>query len=904
MPQEQSGTGRRNFLKTVALGSAAQSGAGQPAAPAQTTAQTPAAPPCQDQAPAPVTYPRRFTGRQLAMIAFPLGGVAAGAIALGGRGQLRDWEIFNRSEKGRSPQYAFPAIWVQAGEAKPVAHVLEARILPPYEGRDGLGAQNAPGLSRLAGATFIGEYPLARVEFRDPKLPVRASLEAFSPFVPHDPDDSGLPVAILRYRVTNPGKKASKVSIAFAIDNPVAAEGPGANTSSAARVNEYRRSDGLEGLYMHNPGLDAANTRAGSFALCVLNPGGGRVSHLAGWPRARWWTSPLLYWDDFTADGELGPETGARDAVGSLCLQRVVAPGATAEFAFLLAWHFPNRTPARMGWSSDKGYADTVIGNYYCRRFSDAWQAAEHAARSLPELEKRMRQFLTAVRQTTLPEAVKEAALANVSTLAATTCFRTADGRFFGWEGSGCCHGNCDHVWNYESTTHYLFPSLARSMRETHLEVAAQMKGRMPIRVNLPLGHQTAGTAAADGQMGQIMKAYLDWQLSGDDGWLRKWWPALKQALEFSWEPGGWDADRDGVLEGVQHNTYDVEFYGPNPMCGVYYLGALRAGEEMARAAGDASSAAEYARLFQQGRRWIDTNLFNGEYYVQQIRGVPREKIAPGLLAGMGAEDPSHPDYQMGDGCLADQLVGQYVADYAGLGALVDAEHIRKTLESIWRYNYKRSFADHDSVQRTYVLNDESALVVCDYGKGKRPQVPFPYFAEAWTGLEYTAAALMLAHGMIAQGCETIESARKRYDGERRNPWDESECGSHYVRAMSAWSAIVALSGFRYRGPQKGLAVHPRIDAAAVRSFWSTGTGWGTFSHRQEKGQTRLSVAVLFGTLPLATVELVAAPSWESSVRLDSRTLVHRVQRSAGHAVVQLAEAVELSEGDQIVVAV
>jgi len=884
------GTGRRGFLKTVALGGAAVT---ESSAQTAAEAAAPAAAPATRGVEEVISYPRRFTGRRLAMIAFPLGGVTAGAISLGGRGQLRDWEIFNRSEKGKSPQYAFPAIWAQAGDAPPVARVLEARILPPFEGHDGLGAQNAPGLARLAGATFTGEFPLARIDFRDSKLPVTVRLEAFSPFVPLEPDDSGLPVAVLRYRVRNPGKKSAKVSIAFAIDNPVNFEAPASNAPAAARVNEFKESEGLAGLYMHNPGLEATAPRAGSFAVCVLNPGGGRVTHLGGWPKARWWTSPLLFWDDFTADGELGPETGARDAVGSLCLQRGVAPGAEAEFAFLLAWHFPNRTPARMGWSSDRGHADTVIGNYYAQRFPDAWAAAEYAARKLPELEKRMRQFLTAMRESTLPAAVKEAAMANASTLASTTCFRTADGRFFGWEGSGCCHGNCDHVWNYECTTHHLFPSYARSMRETHLDLAERMKGAMPIRANLPLGIQTAGTAAADGQMGQVVKAYFDWQLSGDDEWLRKWWPSLKKAIEFAWVPGGWDADRDGVFEGVQHNTYDVEFYGPNPMCGIHYLGALRAGEEMARAAGDPDAAAQYRKLFEQGRQWIDANRFNGEYYVQQIRGVPRDRIAPGLIAGMGAEDPTHPDYQIGDGCLADQLVGQHLAEYAGLGPLVSEEHIRKTMQSIYRYNYRRSLAEHDSVERTYALNEEAGLLVCDYGKGKRPQVPFPYFSEVWTGFEYLAASLMMAYGMVKEGVEIVENARRRYDGERRNPWDETECGPHYARAMSAFATISALSGFRYQGPRKQLTVAPRMKTGAMQSFWSTGTGWGSFT----LGPAKFSLSVLFGKLPLEVVELPtgAAPS---SVRVGGQAVAHTVQRGRVH----FNEPLDLLEGQQIAI--
>src|SRR5689334_7329019 len=151
-----------------------------------------------------ISFPRVFSGRKLTAIAFPLGGVCAGSISLGGRGQLRDWEIFNRPDKGNAPSYAFPAIWVQSGNRKPVARVLESRIQPPYEGSSGLGTRNAPGLTRLASATFTGEFPLARIDFTDSTLPMRVALEAFSPFVPHEPDDSGLPVAVLRYRVTNP----------------------------------------------------------------------------------------------------------------------------------------------------------------------------------------------------------------------------------------------------------------------------------------------------------------------------------------------------------------------------------------------------------------------------------------------------------------------------------------------------------------------------------------------------------------------------------------------------------------------------------------------------------------------------------------------------------------------------
>lgn len=824
-------TRRRTFLQQVALASAA----------AQTQATSPPRP--QLAAVPDIPFPRVFTGRHLTAIAFPLGGVCAGSISLGGRGQLRDWEIFNRPDKGNSPSYAFPAIWAQAGGGKSVARVLESRIQPPYEGPSGLGTRNAPGLVRLASATFTGEFPLARIDFADPSLPVRVSLEAFSPFIPHEPDNSGLPVAILRYRVTNPGQSAAKVSIAWSIDNPT-----GRTTATDTRVNDHRASPHLDGLYMTSPELPANDSLKGSFALAVLNPGDARVTYLRGWQRDRWWNSPMLYWDDFSADGELGPEPELRSGVGALCLGRTLAPGKSADYTFLLSWHFPNRTPRRCGWTAPKGEEDALIGNWYTERFADAWTAAEYAAEHLPTLEKKTRQFAAALRESTIPGAVKDAASANLSTLVTQVCFRTADGEFHGFEGAndhaGCCHGSCTHVWNYETTTPYLFPTFARSLRATSFGYDLDDAGAQHFRENLPHKQPLWGHAAADGQMGQILHAYLDWQLRGDLDWLRKLWPGIKRAIEFAWTPGGWDADRDGVMEGVQHNTYDVEFYGPNPLCGIYYLGALRAAEEMARAVGDVTSAAYYRSLFDKGSKWIDANLFNGEYYVQQIRGVAKEKIAPALRSEMGSEDTVNPQYQMGEGCLADQLIGQYLADVAGLGPLVRAANIRKTLKSLYHYNYRRTLTGHHTVQRTYALNDESALVICDYGKAERPRIPFPYYAEAWTGIEYLVASQMLFAGMTREGVECYRNVRVRYDGEKRNPWNEPECGHHYARAMSAWSGVLAMSGFRYRGGEQSVEMKAR---AGHRCLWATGTGWGTF----QVTATGATIRVEHGSLPI-----------------------------------------------------
>ena len=456
-----------------------------------------------------------------------------------------------------------------------------------------------------------------------------------------------------------------------------------------------------------------------------------------------------------------------------------------------------------------------------------------------------------------LPAEVKEAALFNLSTLRTQTCFRTPDGRFFGFEGSsnqsGCCFGSCTHVWNYEQATAFLFGELARSMRETEFLEATDEQGLMSFRVRLPIARaREYGKAAADGQMGCIMKAYRDWKLSGDDVWLGRLWPAVKRALSFAWIKGGWDADRDGVMEGCQHNTMDVEYYGPNPQMEVWYLGALRAAEEMSRRVGDKPFAKLCRELFEKGRAWTDANLFNGEYYEHHVRPPKSvEDVAPSLRLDMGAKDITEPDYQLGQGCLVDQLVGQFMAHVCGLGYLVDAAHVKTTLRSIVKYNTQEGFSDHFNCLRSFVLGDETALLMASYPKG-RPKNPFPYFTEVMTGFEYTAAVGMLYEGDKENGLKVIRDVRARYDGKKRSPFDEAECGHHYARAMASWAAVLALTGFEWNGVEKAMA----FGVNEGTFFWSNGEAWGTC--RVGGGKTA-ELSVLHGGLSLKSFRLGSA---------------------------------------------
>ena len=266
--------------------------------------------------------------------------------------------------------------------------------------------------------------------------------------------------------------------------------------------------------------------------------------------------------------------------------------------------------------------------------------------------------------------------------------------------------------------------------------------------------------------------------------------------------------------------------------------------------------AATCRRLFEQGSQWIDEHLFNGEYYEHEIR-PPRaqEAIAAGLRhESMGARNLAEPELQLGPGCLVDQLVGQFMAHVCGLGHLLDPKRVRKTLRSIMKHNFRRSFAGHFNNMRTYVLNDESALLMATYPRGGRPERPFPYFNEVMTGFEYTAAVGMLYEGQTAAGLECIEAIRRRYDGRRRNPFDEAECGHHYARAMASWAALLALTGFGYS------AVEQCMEFAAAdgptRWFWATGYAWGTLRQKPTRRGWQVELQVQRGTVALRRLSI------------------------------------------------
>ncbi|GCE29607.1 hypothetical protein KDA_50910 [Dictyobacter alpinus] len=791
---------------------------------------------------------------QLTCVALPLGGIGTGSVALGGRGNLCQWEVMNRPSHHFIPLNTFFALYTRTASGKSCTKVLEGRLQPPYGGPHGTPTPNA-GLPRFRFCQFEAAYPFGQVLLSDPHMPVNVRLQAFNPFIPTDAEKSGLPVAMLRFVLTNASDEVVTSAICGNMQNFVGWDGVAG--APQQNRNDYRRGKSIQGIYFFSRGVHPLAEQFGSLALTTTASEG--VSYRTAWAKLGWNDTLLDFWDDFSTDGQLDERepSGVEDPQGSLAIRLDIPPHEERAITFLLTWHFPNRqtwTPHIPAENDKESRNANHIGNYYTTLSQDAWDVAVRTAEQLPVLEAKTVTFVRTFCESSLPTVVKEAALYNLSALRSQTTFRTEDGYLFGWEGcndtSGSCYGSCTHVWNYEQATAFLFGKLAQGMREVEFLHGTNDAGLMSFRINLPLDHATEhGLAAADGQMGCIMKLYRDWQLSGDHSWLQKLWPKARQALEFCWQPGGWDADQDGVMEGCQHNTMDVEYYGPNPQMGLWYLGALRAAEEMAYSLKELEFARRCHKLYSQGSQWIDTHLYNGEYYEQKVHPpLNEESIAPGLRLGTGAHNLAHPEYQLGAGCLIDQLVGQWMAHICNLGYLVEPSHVRTTLSSIMRYNFQKSLAQHPNHMRTYALNDEAAFLMCSYPHGERPQQPFPYYSEVMTGFEHTVCTHMLYEGFSEEGIRGITAVRARYTGGNRNPFDEAECGSYYARSMASWAAVLALSGFHYSALNGGAVYfgQPQRDATY---FWSNGYAWGNCTLHPTEKEVEVVLNVLYGEI-------------------------------------------------------
>jgi len=337
--------------------------------------------------------------------------------------------------------------------------------------------------------------------------------------------------------------------------------------------------------------------------------------------------------------------------------------------------------------------------------------------------------------------------------------------------------------------------------------------------------------ACLDGQMGSVIKCYREWKMSGDREWLESNWQNIKKILEYAWSdknPDRWDLNKDGVLEGRQHHTLDKELFGPSSWLEGFYLAALKCASEMAEYLGDDEKKNEYIDIYEKGKQWTKDNLFNGSHFIQKV-DVCDKSIVDSFDAAeeYWNEETKQIKYQIAEGSIIDQVLAQWHADILGIGDIYDPGQLDIALESMMKNNYKASMRYFANPWRLFSVNDEAGTVICDYPEGcEKPKIPIPYCEETMTGFEYSFAGLLCSRGKYEDGFKVVKAIRDRFDGGKRNPWNEFECGSNYARSMASYSLVPILSGFEFDMPKGYIGFKPYKDGE-FSCIWSVAGSWG-----------------------------------------------------------------------------
>ena len=497
---------------------------------------------------------------------------------------------------------------------------------------------------------------------------------------------------------------------------------------------------------------------------------------------------------------------------------------------------------------------------WYATQFGSIHAVASAWRGDYRKLRAESQKFADAFYDSTLPPEVLEAVAANLTILKSPTVLRQHDGKLWCWEGCsdnvGCCAGSCTHVWNYAQAICHLFPSLEQSLRQTeHFESSADGSGRQAFRANLPISPGGVAFDAADGQLGGIMKVYREWRITQKPDWLQTYWPQVKRSMDFMIEK--YDPRHTGLLEEDHHNTYDINYFGPDGHCGSFYLGALLAMTEMGKTLGQ--DVALYEELLAKGRKRIVDDLYNGEYFIQIVmkegldhnfRPIRPADQSAGYRDVAEIVNQQGPKYQYGNGCLSDGVLGFWMAKVCGIDQpIIDNDLVRSHLLAVYKYNMRHDLSEHANPQRpSYAMGNDGGLLLCTWPHGGKPLLPFVYSDEVWTGIEYQVASHLMLLGCVDEGLDIVRTLRKRHDGIRRNPFNEYECGHWYARAMASYGMLQGLTGARYDAVTKTLYIDSKI--GDFRSFLSTATGYGTVVF--ENGKANLDVKS--GTIPVENV--------------------------------------------------
>lgn len=841
----------------------------------------------------------------------PVGGIGCGTVYCSADGRLWVWDLFNAHHEGVVPaENPHPAL------TSPHGGRLRERdganyALPPEVGdgpwpvvcgtelelRDPANPDAPPRDRREVSAAGFGDVwmraqpPGARIDFTDPECPVDVQLDAWTPYIPGDIEGSSLPALVMEYRLTNRSADPLAAQLRMRLENRVL-RGAG-ERNDAPIVNEaFEFADGT-GVHMFadlsgQPFADLPDLRErgdyGTMALLAL--GKDTAAHAQGYP----FENPA-HAQRFDSHPWAAP-------IGTAKTRVTLLPGREATLRFVLAWHFPNLQLQAKTWDRDRPFALSRTRRHYAVRFDDAKAVARTLAAEIETSARKTRSFHQTWYDSTLPHWLLEQVMTANTALQTNTFLRFESGRFWAWEGIGCCPGTCTHVWQYAQSPARLFPEVERRLREeVDFGLAQNADGSIGMRAEYD------PSWAADGQAGCILRAYREHLNAPDNTFLERIWPNVVKAMEFMIARDGDGAAPDGIITGRQHNTLDADWHGRVPFLSSLYAAALHASAAMAQTLADDRRARRYRDLAAMASKRFSELFDEGlGHYVQ--------RNAPGDPAAIG----------QGRGCHIDQSIGQWWAWQLGLGRIFDARQQRSALHRTFALNYHADVAPlwDDATEPSrrplaFAIPGEAGTVTCAWAEGvKRTDDArhwmAGYFNSCMTGFEFQLAGHMLWESdadpdLLDKGLTVARAVFDRYSPDRRNPFNMIEASDHYARAMAAHGMFLALCGFAYDGPRSHIAFRPRLlgTSGTFRAAFTASKGWGSYRQApREDGGLNLRYDVRHGELEVVTIGLRAPADrpYDSARMADGTAL--RIERVGRDLTLHLPRRMAITEGSHL----
>ncbi len=782
-----------------------------------------------------------------------IGGIGAGGAELRKDGIFYNWSIMNNAPKGTGRFYShnvkekmvesertlypnqddYVLFFIvryksESGEQK-------MKILQIDEGFKVAGVDmhvyEFPWMSGIEQIEYNATFPTTALKFTDSEMPFAVEITAWAPFIPHDIKNSSLPLMYFDVKITDV-QNPLEVMITMNVKSLVGYD---------TKEKVWKSSINKTSTYFSATSSADFSPKASSYGNISFGSINPNTSYQLGWGHRHQYhewvlrNNVLKNTDDTNTgrngfDDKLNKINGDEVNFNSLAVSGKLNKGNSLENTFILTWNFPNLYD-----ESDKN----IIGHYYSNFFNTSDEVMSYAISNYAQLKAKTYQFLTSFYDSTAPQFVLNQVNSQLNTFI-TSGILSKKMEF------GVLEGITQHMsWGPVGTTDVnmyggvmvssLFPELAKSTMKVH-KILQLESGE--IRHSFKKGFAEALLSVAgvsdrlDLHAQYAVMVLRDFFLTNDLAYLKDMWPSVKKALDYTISKRDLNGDKQPDMTGIMSSYDNFAMYGMAAYVQSQWLSALASALEAAKTLKDIDFSKKYTPIFESGKKLAEQKLWNGKYYRLYNSDLKTMKTKDGagkeIIKDMAGVD---------EGCLTDQIIGQWAAHWSGLGDIFETNNRKTALKNILEMSYKSNFG----LRNCAWPEDKGGL---------HPIAPDVWVDQAntcWSGVELSFASFLLYEGLYDEALKVIKTVDDRYIKCGRY-FDHQEFGGHYFRPMGAWGIINGLLGL---GVNQGKYIFSPKLKDNFKLFFSFPGGYGNVSSQENK----VYIEILSGEFQISSLQ-------------------------------------------------